>query len=138
MVEFTKTCNQYRHKLNVGHFFSSIILPPFCLKKIDFQKNAVRRNWVISFNLGCDDMNLGESFVMTWLKMNRFKMNRFWLINVFSGNLNTINLKLFRNRRGIYRFKKKLMKYSWKINPLGVHRSMRGCILDVNSEGRGW
>ena len=59
------------------------------------------------------------------------------LKNVFSSNLNTTNLKLFRNRGGIFRFKKKLIKYSWEINSLGVHRSMRGCILDVNSEGLG-
>ena len=27
MVEFIKTCNQYPHKFNFCHFFSSIILP---------------------------------------------------------------------------------------------------------------
>ena len=30
MVEFIKTCDQYRPKFNFGHFVSSIIFPPFC------------------------------------------------------------------------------------------------------------
>ena len=46
-----------------------------------------------------------------------------------------MNLKVFCNHGGIYRFEKKLKKYSGEINPLGVHRIIRGCILEVNSEG---
>ena len=42
----------------------------------------------------------------------------------------TINLKLFPNCGGIYRFRKKFKKDSRKMNPLGVHRNMRGRILD--------
>ena len=34
--------------------------------------------------------------------------------------------------------RKEFNKYSGEINPLGVHRNMRGYILDVNSEGLGW
>ena len=46
-----------------------------------------------------------------------------------------MNLKLFQNYGGIYRFEKKIKKYSGEINPLGVHRNMRGRILEVNFEG---
>ena len=58
-------------------------------------------------------------------------MNRFSLLihKCIFGNLNTINLKLFRNHGGIYRFRKKFKKDSGEINPLGAHRSMRGCCL---------
>ena len=44
----------------------------------------------------------------------------------------TKNLKLFPNHGGIYRFRKKSKKDSGEINPLGVHRNMRGCILEVS------
>ena len=44
-----------------------------------------------------------------------------------------MNLKLVLNHGGIYRFEKKFKKYSGEINPLGVHRNMRGCIFEVNS-----
>ena len=40
MVEFIKTCDQYSGKFTFGHFFSSIVLPPFCWGK----KKAVLRN----------------------------------------------------------------------------------------------
>ena len=46
-----------------------------------------------------------------------------------------MNLKSFCNHGGIYRFEKKFKKYSGEINPLGVHRNIRGHILEVNSEG---
>ena len=49
-----------------------------------------------------------------------------------------MNLKLFHSHAGIYRFEKKFKKYSGEINPLGDHRNMRRCILEVNSEGLGW
>ena len=40
-------------------------------------------------------------------------------------SLNTINLKLFRNRDGIYRFRRKFKKDSEEIKPfLEVHRNM--------------
>ena len=53
--------------------------------------------WIISFCLGCDDKNLGESFEWgaTWVKMPRF--------NTFSRNVNTINLKIFPTYGGIYK-----------------------------------
>ena len=50
-VEFIKTCDQYPHKFNFGHFFSSIILPPFCCGKNRFSENAVQVKQVISFCL---------------------------------------------------------------------------------------
>ena len=49
-----------------------------------------------------------------------------------------MNSELFRNHGGIYRFEEKFKKYSREINSLGVHRNMRGCILEVNSKGLGW
>ena len=39
---------------------------------------------------------------------------------------------------GIRKFEKKIKKYSGEINPLGIHRNIRGCVLEVNSEGLGW
>ena len=42
---------------------------------------------------------------------------------IFS-NLNTINLKPFRNHGKIYRFMKKFKKDSREINPLGIHRNI--------------
>ena len=36
-----------------------------------------------------------------------------------------MNMKLFCNHGGIYRFEKKLKKYSGEINPLEVHRNKR-------------
>ena len=50
-------------------------------------------------------------------------------------NLNTINLKLFCNQGGIYRFRKKFKKDSGETYPLGFHRNMRVCILEINCEG---
>ena len=68
--------------------------------------------------------------------MNRFN---FWLTNVVASNHNIINLKLFLNHGRIERFRKKLKKNSGEINPLGVHRNMRGCICEVNcKEHEGW
>ena len=49
-----------------------------------------------------------------------------------------MNMKLFCNHGAIYTFEKKFKKYSGEVNPLGVHRNMRGCTLEVNFEGLGW
>ena len=49
-----------------------------------------------------------------------------------------MNLILFCNHGGIYRFRKKFKKDSGEINPLGVYKNTRGCILEVNCEGIGW
>ena len=57
--------------------------------------------------------------------------------NILS-NLNTINLKLFHNHGGLYRLSQKFKKDSGEIDPLGVHRIMRECILEINCEGLGW
>ena len=52
--------------------------------------------------------------------MNRFN---FLIHQCVCSNLNAINLKLFLNHGGIYRFRKKFKKGSGEINPLGVHRT---------------
>ena len=44
MIEFIKTCHQCPRKFNFGHFVGSIILPPFCWGKIDFQKTLFRES----------------------------------------------------------------------------------------------
>ena len=49
-----------------------------------------------------------------------------------------MNLKLFCDHRRIFRFRKKFMKDSGEINPLEVHRNMRGIHLEINCEGIGW
>ena len=48
-------------------------------------------------------------------------------------HLNTMNMKLFPT----YTFGKKFKIYAGEKNPLGVHRNMRGCTLEVNFEGLG-
>ena len=58
-------------------------------------------------------------------------------MNVFASNLNTINLKLFLNHGGIYRFRKKSIKYSGEIKSLGFHKNMRCCIREINYKGLG-
>ena len=67
--------------------------------------------------------------------MNRFN---FLTHKYIFRNVNTINLKIFCNHGGIYRFRKKFKKDSGEINPLGVHRNMRVCILEIHCEGLGW
>ena len=68
-----------------------------------------------------------------WVKMNRFSC----LTYVFSSNLNTLNWQHFFNHGKIYKFQKKIKKYSGETNPLGVHRNTRRCIIEVNSEDLG-
>ena len=53
----------------------------------------------------------------------------------FFSNLNTINIKLFHG--GTYRFQK-FKKCTGEINPLGIHRNMRECILKFKSKGLLW
>ena len=60
----------------------------------------------------------GEFCLGAWAKMKKLV---FWLINISSNNLNTWNSKPFLNRGGIYRFGKKVNKYSGEINPLIAH-----------------
>ena len=56
----------------------------------------------------------------------------------------TINLKLFGNHGGIYRFRRKFKKDSGEIKPLGVHRNMiignwqYVCLLFCWSWPKGW
>ena len=49
---------------------------------------------------------------------------------MYCNNLDTTTLKLFHNHGGIYRFRKKFKNDPGEINPLGVHRNMRVCILE--------
>ena len=79
---------------------------------------------------------LGKCFVWGMSKNVQIQMYK-WLKNLFSSNLNTMKLKLFRNHGVIYKLEKKINKYYGQINPLGVHRNKGGCILEVNSEGLG-
>ena len=53
--------------------------------------------------------------------MNRFN---FLTHKCICSSLNNINLKLFCNHGGIYRFRRKFKKDSGEIKPLGVHRNM--------------
>ena len=53
--------------------------------------------------------------------MNRFN---FLTHKCICSSLNTINLKLFGNHGGIYRFRRKFKKDSGEIKPSGVHRNM--------------
>ena len=123
--------------VNFGNFFNSIILSPFLLRKKYLQKTE---EWAIPVWLEDNDKNLGgwgrgggegEFCLRVWVKMNRFN---FLTHKYICSNLNTINLKVFRNHSGIYRFKNKFKKDSWEINPSGVHRNMRVCILEINCE----
>ena len=73
---------------------------------------------------GGDNKNLGDNFagVDGWLKMFRLK---FWLINAFSSNWNSVNLKSFPKNGGTYTFKRKIDKYSEGIDKdLKVYRSI--------------
>ena len=135
MVEFIKTCDQYPLKFNFDHFYRSIILlPPFCWGKDRFSENAVQEECVISFCLEVITRTYGKVL----LRGMRKKWTDSFLTRKCTSNLNTKNLKLFCNHGGIYRFKKKFKKYSGKTNTLGVHRNIRGCILEINCEGLVW
>ena len=82
MVEYIKTCDQYPYNFNFDHFFSSIILPPFCWGKYRFPENAVQVKWVTSYSLA-------ESFA--WGNEQKWKDSIFWLANVSCSNLNIRN-----------------------------------------------
>ena len=131
MVIIIKTCDQYPYKFHFGYFFSSIIVTPFCEGKIDFQKKAPWRNWVISFCLKDDEKNLGEILVWKMIKIT----NIFWLTNIFFSNLNTINLEYIVGYTGFRKIKK--TNNSWEMNSLEFHRNMKGCVLEVSSRGLG-
>ena len=76
-----------------------------------------------------------------WVKLNRFN---FLTHKCICSSLNTINLKLFGNHGGIYRFRRKFKKDSGEIKPLGVHRNMiignwqYVCLLFCWSWPKGW
>ena len=132
MVEFIKTCDQYPCKFNFGHIFSSVLFPHSAEKSI-FQSTFLGE--MGNFFLP------GVVMIKTWRWVIFGVMSKqiqFFDSNVFSSNLNTINLKFFCNHGGIYRFEKKFKKYFGEINPLEVSRNIRGCILEINSEGLGW
>ena len=77
-------------EFNFGHFFSSIILPPFCWAKNRISENAVLVKWSISFWLG-------EHFA--WWNEQKWEDSIFQFTNVSSSNIHTINLKLFQGPR---------------------------------------
>ena len=118
------------------NFFNSIILsppPPLSPQEKISSKNAAREEWAI---LVCLE---GEGGVLLG-GMRKNKQIQFFDSQIYSicSNLNTINLKLFRNHGEIYRFRKQFKKDSEEINPLRVHRNMPVCILEINCGGLGW
>ena len=125
----TDTC------VNFGNSFNSIILSPFLLRKKYFQKTLFGRNGQFP--------SAWRIMIKTWERVllgDMIKNEQIQLFDsqMYCNNLNTITLKLFHNHGGIYRFRKKFKKDSGEINPLGVHRNMRVCILEINCEGLGW
>ena len=61
------------------------------------------------------------------MKINRFNFLTCKCTCESKNCISAINLKLFGNHGGIFRFRKKFKKDSGEINPLGDHRNMRGC-----------
>ena len=80
-----------------------------------FSKNAAWAKWIIIIYLVGDD-NLRESFAC------RHQLSIFWLMNTFSNNPNTINLKILPNHG---------------IMPKGVYRKTSRIPLEVSTEGQG-
>ena len=117
---------------NFGNFFHFII---FLLRIKYLQKMLFGRNGQFPSAWGILIKTWGRVLLGAWVKLNRFN---FLTHKCICSSLNTINLKLFRNHGGIYRFRKKFKKDSGEINPLRVHRNMRVCILEINCEGLGW
>ena len=118
--------------VNFGNFFNSMTLSP--QEKKYLQKTLFGRNGQFLSAWGIMKKP-GEEFCLeAWVKLDRCN---FLTHKCICSNLNTINLKLFCNYGGIYRFRKKFKKDSWEINLLGAHRNMRGCILEINCEGLG-
>ena len=105
-----------------------------------FSENAVCKEWVIPFCLGGNDKGLGRVLLGGMNKNARiyFFDSKLWVSSLNTSNFNTINLKLFWNHGGIYKFEKKIKKYSGITNLLKVHRNTREYILEVNCEGLGW
>ena len=129
-------CDQYLLKFNFGHFSASWS-SPFLLGKTRFSKKRCLGE-IYNFLLpGVVMIRIwGRSLLRDMSK--KWTASVFWLRNVFSSNLNSMNLKLFCNHGMIYSFGKKFKKYSGEMNPSGVHRNMRGCVREVNSEGIEW
>ena len=117
MVEFIKTCDQYPCKFNFGHFFSSLILLPFCWEKI--QKMLCGGNGKFPPAWSVNDKNLGEIFALGHSKNEQ--------IHFFDSQMHFLVI---------------LTPWIWNLSATMVHytgfRNMRGCILEVNSEGLGW
>ena len=120
--------------VNFGIFFNFIILsPPFSSGSL--QKTLSDRNGQFPSAWGI--------MIKTWGRvsiegMSKNEKIQFLAHKCICSNLNTINLKLYSNHGGIYRFMKKFKKDSGGIDLLGVHRNMRGCILEINCELVGW
>ena len=93
-------------------------LLPFWWRKNRSSENAVQEEWVISFSFG-------GVMISTWGRRGllgawvNWTVSILWLADVFASNLNTINLKLFRNHGEIYRFEEKKREKSWRdLSPL--------------------
>ena len=125
--------------VNFDNFFSNIILSPsFCNA---FKKCCSGGMGNSCLSRGYWSKHGGEFCLGTWVKLSRFN---FLTHKCICSSLNTINLKLFGNHGGIYRFRRKFKKDSGEIKPLGVHRNMiignwqYVCLLFCWSWPKGW
>ena len=77
---------------------------PSYLKKIQNIQNIknLMLQIIFIFLIECEGVLTGEG--RAWLKMPIF--------NTFSRNVNTVNLKIFPNHGGTYRFERKFKKHS--------------------------
>ena len=108
--------------VNFGNFFNYIILSTlFLLRKKYLQIMLFGSNAQFPSAWGIMIKTWGRFLLGAWVKMGRFI---FLIHNCICSNLYTINLKLFHNDGGIYRFKRKIKKDSGEKKPLGVHRNM--------------
>ena len=126
MVKFIKICDQNPCRFNFGNFSTQLpyplsppppTLPRSTWQKIDLETLFERNRWFPSV---CEVMikTWGAVLIAAWGIINKFNFLTHKCIYIFASNLNTINLKLFHNHGGIYRFRKKIKKNSGEINSL--------------------
>ena len=72
-----------------------------------------------SFLPGVHDKNLGKTYFPVILTILNWNFSAAYYV-------------------GPYKLEKNVKKYSREINPSGVDRNMRKCVLEVNSDGLGW
>ena len=105
--------------VSFGNFFSYIILSPlFLLRKKYLQIMLFGRNGQVPSAWGIMIKAWGRVLLGGMSKIEQMTYK------CICSSLNTINLKLFRNHSGIYRFRKKFKKDSGEIKPLRVYRNL--------------